>query len=173
MDAELSRLAAKAYQSPLFFQEAQRQGDLAQSTTEQLIAAQTLDKVDPELRDFLELCVSSLKWANRNRIYNWQLPSALDKTVSDWLDNPQGSLKLPIANQDRFPDVEWDDEPLQVGTIEADRIILLGRETGTNAAIVSRDDGITPTYHALYLYELLNSQGEITLNDLVQSSAFA
>jgi hypothetical protein len=173
MDAALSRLAAKAMQSPLFLVRSQLEDNLAQTTIEQLIAAQTLEKADADLVKFLEDCSSSLDWALRNRVRNWQAPSALNQAVSDWLGNPQGCLKLPIANKDRFKSVSWDEEPVQVGTAEDDLVILLGREDGTNAAIVARDDGITLTYHALYLYELLNSQGEITLNNLVQSSAFA
>lgn len=172
MDAVLSRLAARALQSPLFLQRSQREDNLSQKTIEELINAGSLQNTDEDLIKFLEDCANSLDWALRNRIQNWRSPSALAGTVTDWLENPVKCPDLPIANRDRFPNVDWEGNPRQIGTVEGDRLILLGKEQGTDAAIVSRDNGIAPDYHAAYLYEILaHAQGAIELTEDLESDA--
>jgi hypothetical protein len=162
MEAALCRLAAKAFQSPLFMQEAKTQDNLSETIINQLVAAKKMKKVDLNLLNFLEQCVSSLEWAQRNRRHNWFLE--INQVVSDWLENPLGCPDLPVENKDRFPDVAWDGNPKQIGTVEDDRLIQIGIEQGTDAVVVSRDNGVCLTYHSVYLYEIINfCQGEIIL----------
>jgi hypothetical protein len=171
VDAQLSRLAAKALQSPLFLQRSQLEDNLAQATTEQLIASGSIEKTDEDLVKFLEDCVNSLDWALRNRVPNWRLSSKLAQTVSGWLENPLKCPDLPIVNRDRFPEVDWEENPRQIGVVEGDRLILLGKEQGTDAEIVSRDNGVVDTYHAAYFYEIIGqNQGKIEVTEDVEAT---
>lgn len=163
MDADLSRLAAKALQSPLFLQRSQLEDNLAQTTTEQLIQSGSIEKTDDDLMKFLEDCIDSLDWVLRNRVRDWY-GGGLNQAISSWLENPLKCPDFPIVNRDRFPEVDWEENLRQIGTVEGDRLILLGVEQGTEAEIVARDNGVNLDYHAVHFYEILgHSQGEVEI----------
>lgn len=160
MDAVLSRLAARAFQSPLYLEQLKIDEDFGDRTLAELIKVGSSENVNEDLLSFLEQCSACLDWALRNRVP----PIKTAQAVSGWLENPFKCPDLPIVNRGRFPNVDWEESPRQIGTVEKDRLILLGTEQGTEAAIVSCDNGVDDDYHASYLYEILGqAQGKVEL----------
>lgn len=78
---------------------------------------------------------------------------------------------MPIANADRFPDVDFlpIDEIRPIGDVEGTTLVLVGREQGTDAAVVARsytDDPASEQLHAVPLYELLSHTfGEVNITE--------
>lgn len=77
---------------------------------------------------------------------------------------------MTIINRDRYPDVDFlpDSEIKPIGTCEGVRLVLVGKEQGTNADVVAKSysDEFSPDeeLHATPLYELLNhTMGAIEL----------
>ncbi|HEY9825108.1 MAG TPA: hypothetical protein V6D19_06650 [Stenomitos sp.] len=165
MNAELSRLLAIALQSPLFRSASLQQENLSDTTISECIG-QTVKTLPPDKAKFLRDCANSLDWAARNREFNWKYdPESLSRVVTGFSTNPYQSPNLPISNRDRFPDANWG--PVrQIGSIGTERLIWLGREEGTDADLVSRDDGIQADYHAAYLHEFLQAQDPIEIDEM-------
>ena len=66
-----------------------------------------------------------------------------------------------ITNRDRFPDVDFlpPDQFKIIGDVEGTPLVLIGREQGSDALVVSRthtDDPATENLFAVPLYELLS-----------------
>ncbi len=76
---------------------------------------------------------------------------------------------MPVSNRDRFPDVEFlpDAEIRAIGDVEGTTLVLVGKELGSDAIVVSRaytDDFISEDLHAVPLYELMaHTFGTITI----------
>lgn len=79
-----------------------------------------------------------------------------------------------IKNRDRYPDVTFlpDADIKPIGTCEGVRLVLVGREQGTDAAIVAKS--YNPEFspdeelHATPLYELVaHTFGEINITEAV------
>ena len=73
-----------------------------------------------------------------------------------------------IVNRDRFPDVDFlpEAEIRKIGTVGKTTLVLVGREQGTDAPIVSRSYTADPTTEELFafpLYTLLNGQDPIDI----------
>ena len=68
---------------------------------------------------------------------------------------------MAITNRDRFPDVNFLDpnEFKIIGDVEGTPLVLIGREQGSDALVVSRtrtDDPTTENLFAVPLYELIS-----------------
>lgn len=76
---------------------------------------------------------------------------------------------MPVVNRDRYPDDEFlpQSKLRQVGFTEGEKLILVGYEAGTKAAIVAKtteENFKSADLVASYLYELVShSQGSIEL----------
>lgn len=70
-------------------------------------------------------------------------------------------IEMPITNRDRFPSVDFlpDEEIKPIGDVEGTALVLLGKEQGTDAAVVARSytsDPASEQLHAVPLYELIS-----------------
>jgi hypothetical protein len=92
----------------------------------------------------------------------------LGEDFADYVSNlvpPEAEVK-EIRNKDSYPDSDFfDEEDMQViGDVGGVPLILIGRERGTRAMIVARDD--RPYFHGTFLEELIaHTQDNVNINE--------
>ncbi|OUC13118.1 MAG: hypothetical protein B0A82_19120 [Alkalinema sp. CACIAM 70d] len=72
---------------------------------------------------------------------------------------------MQIEDKQRWPGIEWESEPVIIGTVGGEPLWLLGYEVGSNAPIVGRSWEPAPkAFSPFYLYELMgHSQDPIEI----------
>lgn len=80
---------------------------------------------------------------------------------------------MPITNRDRFPDVNFlpDANIKKIGTVGNTDLVIVGKEKGTDAPVVSSSYTDNPAQEELFavpLYELMShSQDAITIDKII------
>jgi hypothetical protein len=117
---------------------------------------------DPEIEEIAVRLIESLTEEQRDSL------EELGQDFADYVSNfvpPEAEVK-PIKNKDSYPDCDFfDEENMQViGDVGGVPLILIGRERGTNAMIVARDD--RPYFHGTFLEELIaHTQDNVNINE--------